>query len=296
MTSGLPYSGGVPNGLPRRAAWYPDPASLRTTGARDRARRIHDAMWRLHPVLIDILKGLRRTRLALQLHDRVEQLVTAILEGGLVDRAGALAPHRRLLSLAEGEGLPLTAAGNLKPVTVKELAPVLPTIEEWPFGVGTELNTDPVHRFRVYVVQLKLLRQYRGHLQLTRVGRIAHAHPVFLWQYLAKTLALTSTRYHAEASIVTLIHMGTSEGEVDIDAVIRTLAALGWTVQNGAPITEQHLSGVVNDHWTALGNIRPEAHDPNTPLPSPLRNRPASKVAKLLVADALLHRVVPRTR
>lgn len=44
------------------------------------------------------------------------------------------------------------------------------------------------------------------------------------------------TGFTADASVVVLVHMATTEGGIDVDAVVKTLTALGWSHRDGTPV------------------------------------------------------------
>ncbi|SJN11188.1 hypothetical protein FM113_11255 [Leucobacter sp. 7(1)] len=170
---------------------------------------------------------------------------------------------------------------------------MLPSMAEWPFGSGIELNTDPVYHFREYMVAVGLLRSYRGMLMLTPQGRQSLADPAILWKHIAQTLILGDSTYHTEVSVVALIHMATSEGEIDVAAIARTLSVIGWEHEDGDSISHRDVARVLNGHWIALGNVGTEEAHTDSSRFTPLVRRPLSQAARVLVADALFQRVPP---
>lgn len=215
--------------------------------------------------------------------DRAAEISTTGVLGDPVDRSEALAAHRWVLEHADGEGLPLTAAGYLKPADVKALAAVLPVMIDWPFPVSREVNAHPVLAFREHLKHAGLLRKYKGTLRLTKAGRTALADTPQLWRHLAGALIPRERSFAADASVVILL-AATAEGRMSIETIAQTLTALGWSHRDGSPVTVIEIYGVWNPLWHAIGNIgeRVGAH--------PLA-RALSPAARLLVHDALFEEV-----
>lgn len=215
----------------------------------------HRIKWRLHPVLTSVLNRLEGTALGQAFKDRAVEVSTSKVLGNPVDHARALGPHRWILEQAEGDGLPLTAADYLKPVDVQALAALMPTMQGWHFPVNREVNAHPVWYFREYLKAVGLLRKYKGTLRLTKVGKQALADPHVLWTHLTDTLVLPGTDFNADTSVVVLVHMASSEGRIDVDAVARTVGTLGWSRPDGQPISGTDIYPMWNELWAALGNV-----------------------------------------
>ncbi|ROP65607.1 hypothetical protein [Curtobacterium sp. ZW137] len=95
---------------------------------------------RLHPALADVLARTDGTPLGLALRDRVVEAGSTQALGVDVDRRAALTAHRWFLERASGDGMPLTAAGYLKPVDVRAAAAVLPAMHGWIHSMRTGLE------------------------------------------------------------------------------------------------------------------------------------------------------------
>lgn len=80
---------------------------------------------RLHPALTEVLNALDGTPIGREFRERAVQVSTSKALSEPVDHAAALIAHRWLLERAGGGGIPLTAAGYLKPADVKALAAVM---------------------------------------------------------------------------------------------------------------------------------------------------------------------------
>lgn len=243
--------------------------------------------WNLHPVLTDVLNALVETPLGQALKDRAVEVSAMKVLGDPVNHAEALEAFRYLLERADGDGLPLTAAGYLKPADVRALAAVLPTMRDWTRKMAREIDVHPVHHFREYVKSIGLLRKYKGSLRLTRLGRLMLNDSNELWNHVADTLAPNERSVYAEATVVILVHMATTEGWIDVDAVAQTLTALGWAYEDGSPISEFAVYDVWNELWDVLGNIGES--DGSHHL-----DRVLSPAARVVVNEALFTEVPPR--
>lgn len=80
-------------------------------------------------------------------------------------------PYRYLVDLAGEDGIPLTAAGWMKPAYVQRIYQDLALDEEW-IGMGNrEDQTGPVLQLRETCQQVGLLRKHKGRLLRTRLAR-----------------------------------------------------------------------------------------------------------------------------
>ncbi|WP_166997299.1 hypothetical protein [Paramicrobacterium fandaimingii] len=240
--------------------------------------------WRLHPALSDVLNTLDRTTVGTAFRDRAVEISTSKVLSDPVDYGSALAAHRWLLERADGDGLPLTASGYLKPADVQALAAVMPTMQDWIHTMTREIDVHPVLFFRDYLKQIGLLRKYKGMLRLTRTARALQADPARLWRYLADALVPDEPRFDADASVVVLVHMATTDGDIDVNAVARTLTELGWAHRDGSGVGSGEVYGVWNDLWAVLGNVGERASARH-------RDRVLSPAARILINQALFDEV-----
>lgn len=243
--------------------------------------------WNLHPVLTDVLNTLGETPLGRAFKDRAVEVSTLKVLGDPVDYADALLAFRYLLERADGDGLPLTAAGYLKPADVQALAVVMPTMRDWIHKMAREIDVHPVLHFREYVKSIGLLRKYKGSLRLTRLGRVALNDPTALWKHLADTLAPNEQAFHADATVVVLVHMATTEGGIDVGTVAQTLTTLGWSHRDGSPISQGEVYEVWNELWDVLGNIGESEGSHRS-------DRMMSQAARVLAHEALFTQVPPQ--
>lgn len=242
--------------------------------------------WNLHPVLSDVLNTLGETPLGQAFKDRAVEVSMLKVLRDPVDHAGALVAYRYLLERADGDGLLLTAAGYLKPVDVQALAAVMPTMRDWIHRMAREIDAHPVLYFREHVKSIGLLRKYKGTLRLTRLGRAAVNDADALWRHLADTLAPDERSFHADASVVVLVHMATTEGGIDVGAVAQTLTVLGWSHRDGSPVSQGEVYEVWNELWDVLGNIGESEGSHRS-------DRMMSQAARVMVHEALFTEVPP---
>lgn len=246
-----------------------------------RTRRV---TWRLHPALSDVLTTLDGTSFGKACTDRAAEISMAGVFADPVDQSGALTAHRWVLERADGEGLPLTAAGYLKPADVKALAALMPVMSDWIFPVSREVDAHPVLDFREHLKLVGLLRKYKGTLRLTKAGRAVLVDTPELWRYLANALIPPEHGFAADASVVILLDAATAEGEIDIDAIARTVTALGWSHRDGSPVSRSEIHGVWNGLWNVIGNIGERADGHRS-------ERKVSAAARMLIHNALFEEV-----
>lgn len=101
-----------------------------------------------------------------------------------------------------------------------------------------------------------------------------------LWRHLADALVPAKAGLYAGVSVVILVHAATTEDEIDLDAIVKTLTALGWSHRDGTPISRREIQEVWNDLWVVVGNVGEPAGDRRS-------NRTLSAAARILVHDAL---------
>lgn len=149
--------------------------------------------WNLHPALTNVLNTLAETPLGQEFIDRAVEVSTLKVLSDPVDYAEALVAYCYVLERADGDGLPLTAAGYLKPADVQAFAAVMPSMRNWAHKMSREIDVHPVRFFRDYMKSIGLLRNYKCSVRITRVGRLAMNNPSTLWDHLAVALDPTSS-------------------------------------------------------------------------------------------------------
>ena len=142
----------------------------------------------LHPRLSHVLSGLAGSPLQQVLGDRVAEVGASAGPSPTGEALReALAAHLWLLERAASpDGLPLTAAGWMKPVMLTEFMSVLPTAADWIHSATREIDVHVVSDFRATLQSLRLLRKYKNSLRLTEAGEAALADPTDLWAFLVE--------------------------------------------------------------------------------------------------------------
>lgn len=242
----------------------------------------------LHPRLGHVLSGLAGSPLQHALGDRVAEVGASAGPSprGEVLRE-ALAAHLWLLERAgSADGIPLTAAGWLKPATLTEFMTVLPTAVDWIHSATREVDVHIVSAFRETMQSYRLLRKVKNSLRLTQAGTAALADPADLWTFLVERLVPNDDDFTGSVGSVVLVHMVDPGEDVDMQAVARTMAEAGWRDRDGVAATAAELWPIYNGLWTLLGNVGPRVADPT-------RHRPLSDAARAMVRDALFLEVAP---
>lgn len=236
----------------------------------------------LHPRLGHVLSGLAGSPLQQALGDRVAEVGASAGPSPTGEALReALAAHLWLLERAgSDEGLPLTAAGWMKPATLTEFLSVLPTAADWIHSATREIDAHVVSEFRATLQNFRLLRKYKNSLRLTEAGKAALADPADLWAFLVERLVPDDDDFTGSAGAVVLVHMVTSGHRVDMPTVARTMAEAGWKDRDGVAATADELWPIYNSLWTLLGNVGPRELEPHG-------NRRVSDAARAMVRDAL---------
>lgn len=179
------------------------------------------------------------------------------------ERDACLRAWTWFLDRAGDDGIPLTAAGYLKPADVADAAGHLPTSDAWLSKSTREIDHSFLLHFRESLVRQGFLRKYKGRLLLTRIGASARKHPDQLWQALvvrwrgvvAGTHVVDARAGSRDADFVrdatTCILLAIAAGESfgaswgahppgGLDRAARWLSHLGWSV-DGAPVLGRDL-------------------------------------------------------
>lgn len=242
----------------------------------------------LHPWLGHVLSGLAGSSLQQALGDRVAEVGASAgpsPEGEALREA--LAAHLWLLErAASADGLPLTAAGWMKPAMLTEFTTVLPTAADWIHSATREIDVHIVSEFRATLQNYRLVRKYKNSLRLTEAGKAALADPADLWAFLVERLVPDDDDFTGSVGTVVLVHMVTSGDRVDLPTVARTMAEAGWKDRDGVAATADELWPIYNSLWTLLGNVGPREVAQH-------RSRRLSAAAAAMVRDTLFLRDVP---
>jgi hypothetical protein len=187
--------------------------------------------------LLDIVLRLEHTRFGADLEQRMQQLV-AVETSDEIDRSRYLGAHQWFLDRAFDGGIPLTAAGYLKPADVEAAANVVPAMGDWIGAHNREVHCAPLLDFRERLQRIGLLRKRKGVLVLTRAGAAAQRDPRALWDHLSARLAPATTGgFDAPASVLLLAYAATSpDSDLPYDEVAAALSELGWRHPSGRPL------------------------------------------------------------
>lgn len=242
----------------------------------------------LHPRLGHVMSGLAGSPLQQALGDRVAEVGASAGPAPIGDELRqALAAHLWLLERAAApEGLPLTAAGWMKPSMLTEFMSVLPTVADWIHSATREIDVHPVSDFRATLQNYRLLRKFKNSLRLTEAGKAALADPAALWSFLVERLVPADDDFTGSVGAVVLVHMVTSGDRVDMETVARTMAEAGWKDGDGIAATAHELWPIYNGLWALLGNVGPREREPHG-------NRRVSDAARYMVREALFLEAAP---
>lgn len=131
------------------------------------------------------------------------------------------------LDRADDGGIPLTKAGYLKPDDTFAASEVVPNMAGWIGRNNRESQSFPLLEFRQSLLEVGLLRKYKGHLLLTKAGAAARRSPEALWEHLAASLTRARGQFEAIASPLMAATAAVS-GRFDPPAVAAVLTAHGW--------------------------------------------------------------------
>jgi hypothetical protein len=230
-----------------------------------------------------MLNGLADTEFGDEFRHKALAVSTHLLTAASIDRGEALAPHRWVLERARGDGLPLTAAGYLKPVDARELATLLPEMRDYPWAGTREVDAHPVLAFREYLRHSGLVRRYKGTLRLSLRGRECDGDADQLWHQLADTLVPPTSTFDAHCAVTLVVHASTAERTVRPQRIARILTAHGWKHEDGSPISERDVYPVWNRVWVALSAVG----EPGVAASKEFLPRIPGGAARTLIGDAL---------
>lgn len=241
------------------------------------------ATLRLHPGLTAMLNGLDDTEFGDEFRRNAVTLSTQLLTEPVVNRRTALTPHLWLLERAQGDGIPLTAAGYLKPADARELAALLPSMREYPWAGTREVDAHPIMTFRGHLQAIGLLRRYKGTLRQSRLGRQCATDVDALWRHLADTLIPDATAFEEHCSVTLLVYCAATHRTARPARIARILTAHGWRHPGGADIDERDVYPVWNALWASISAVG----EPGEPETREFLPRVPGVAARALARDAL---------
>ncbi|MBE1878478.1 plasmid pRiA4b ORF-3 family protein [Myceligenerans sp. TRM 65318] len=173
--------------------------------------------------------------------------------------ARSLGAYLWFLDAAAEDGIPLTAAGWMRPAVVKQAARQIPQMAGWIGKANREDLTHPVMAFRESLIrQLRLLRKYKGALRLTKAGAAVRGKPAALFDHLAARLAPGTGAgvFAVEANLLVLAHAAISPGsDLPLDRIAADLAYMGYEHSDGSPLRGYQFRHYDNTAITVLANV-----------------------------------------
>ena len=191
------------------------------------------------PRLVDLVNRLRFSPVGDDVAGRAVLLLPKPEMPDEAELGAALCAHRWFLDRAAGGGIPLTAAGYLKPDDVIAASAVLPAMSDWIGENNREANAYPLLQFRHSLQSAGLLRKYKGRLLLTKAGAAAQRDPARLWDHLTfRLLPGDDDGFDTPATLLLLLYAATSTGvALPLDRIAAALTALGWCRENRLPLS-----------------------------------------------------------
>lgn len=202
---------------------------------------------------IDLIRRLQGGPVGDSLSGRAAQLIST---STTVDEpAEYLSAYLWFLNRAGNAGIPLTAAGYLKPADVEAASKVVPAMGDWYGAQNREVNCIPLLEFRESLQSMGLLRKHKGTLLLTRAGAGAQRDPAALWDHLAARLSpANDDTFEAHAGFLLLIYAaGAQDGSLPLDDVAAALNELGWRHPDHSPVSSYDLYRLPT--YSALINV-----------------------------------------
>ncbi|MFW0793255.1 plasmid pRiA4b ORF-3 family protein [Gordonia sp. CPCC 205515] len=180
-----------------------------------------------------------------------------------------LAPYFWFLERAQGEGIPLTAAGYLKPADVIAACETLPRMGDWIGAKNRENQSGPLLHFRESLQRFGLLRKTKGYLHLTKAGAKLIENPVGLANHLAQRLLPKgkADAFSVDATMLILFYGTTSDdGELPMEHLATLLAELDYRVDNEIPPDQYDVRRIDGSAYDILADLSPARARWNDPL------------------------------
>jgi hypothetical protein len=190
------------------------------------------------PRLVDLVNRLRFSRVGDDVAGRAGLLIGGSAAPAEPELSSALRAHRWFLDRAADGGIPLTAAGYLKPADVLAACEVVPAMSDWIGENNREANAFPLLEFRQSLQSMGLLRKYKGRLMLTKAGAAAQRDPARLWDHLAsRLLPGDDDGFATPATLLLLLYAATSaDADLPLDRIAAALTELGWGHTDHRPV------------------------------------------------------------
>lgn len=230
-----------------------DPAHFDLSGVEEALGRYYYALAarRYDDRLLEILRPLTYELPAtLTIADRLAALGDDVSAPGDDELAESMRPQLWFLEQAADGGIPLTAAGWMKPAFMKEASQVVPGMKRW-IGTGTrEEMTPPVANFREALVkEFRLLRKYKDRLLPTRAGQGIGGDARLLLEHLSgevrrRSDAAASGFLH-DSGLLVLAHAAAARpgGTINTEAIAAELNVLGYRHADGGSVEAFDVTG-----------------------------------------------------
>ncbi|AXH95517.1 plasmid pRiA4b ORF-3 family protein [Ornithinimicrobium avium] len=187
-------------------------------------------------------------------------------EAGLTaeDLAAVARPYRYLVELAGEEGIPLTAAGWMKPSYVERAYHDLGLESDWVGRGNREDQTLPVAQLRTTCQQVGLLRKHKGRLLATRLARSLTTDEEYVAALAARLLHDRDEHLRSAKALFALLTAATGRADLDhAGAVARIMSACGL-MTGPFGVEPRHASHMVWPVWFTLsqaagGRVRGDA-------------------------------------
>ena len=177
----------------------------------------------------------------------------------LADISMAMRPFSFLLDLVGADGVPLTAAGYLKPAVAEEIFTTLGMDKHWIGKGNREDLTQPIRHLRLAAHGLGLIRNLKGRLVLTPAGRQVRGDPTSLWKHVASALPLGRHQVQQDAGAIALLCVaGEEEGRRVFGQYAADLLGLaGWRFKSGEPVGESDAFESARSTWEVVWSVDP---------------------------------------
>ncbi len=221
--------------------------------------------WGVRPDLVALLDRLQRTPVGDDLVSRTVATSSPALPDEQTLRSG-LAAYQWFLDRAADGGIPLTAAGFLKPAVVEAAALVVPAAGDWIGKRNREDLTVPILAFRQSLQDLALLRKYKGTLLLTRAGKLARTDARFLWHHLAACLVTgPADSFDTQARLLALLCLASEPQGRHEGLLAEALTHLGWRQPDRRPVSREHVRWALREVADDLANVASAQRDRDLP-------------------------------
>lgn len=176
-------------------------------------------------------------------------------ELGPEDVAEIARPYRYLVELAGEDGIPLTAAGWMKPAYVQRIYHDLDLADEWIGKGNREDQTVPVLRLREMCQQAGLLRKHKGRLLRTRLARSLTTDQGYVEALAARLLRDRNEYVHAARALFALLTAASGRADHDhMSTIADLMTACG--LRTGPTGVDQHaVVHWVRSVWVTLQDV-----------------------------------------